>query len=91
MLIIFHFWSSEEMVAMKTRTSKKIPIIFTWRQSRRRPDSDQALVLWNQVPVWIREADAVSVFKNTLKTFLFEKKRLIIKVNRHVLSYASTA
>ncbi|KAI3352067.1 hypothetical protein L3Q82_020882 [Scortum barcoo] len=35
--------------------------------------SYQAPVLWNQLPVWVREADTVSVFKNRLKTFLFDK------------------
>ncbi|KAI3373418.1 hypothetical protein L3Q82_022031, partial [Scortum barcoo] len=35
--------------------------------------SYQAPVLWNQLPVWVREADTVSVFKNRLKTFFFDK------------------
>ncbi len=35
--------------------------------------SYQAPLLWNQVPVWVREADTVSTFKSRLKTFLFDK------------------
>ncbi|XP_029998146.1 uncharacterized protein LOC115424892, partial [Sphaeramia orbicularis] len=35
--------------------------------------SYQAPVLWNQLPVNIKEADTVSTFKVRLKTFLFEK------------------
>ena len=34
--------------------------------------SSQAPVLWNQLPVHVKEADTVSIFKTRLKTFLFE-------------------
>lgn len=34
--------------------------------------SYQAPVLWNQLPVHVKEADTVSTFKTRLKTFLFE-------------------
>ncbi|KAK2872069.1 hypothetical protein Q8A73_024565, partial [Channa argus] len=35
--------------------------------------SYQAPLLWNQLPVQIREADTLSTFKSKLKTFLFNK------------------
>ena len=35
--------------------------------------SYQAPLLWNQLPVWVREADTLSTFKSKLKTFLFDK------------------
>ncbi|XP_038581024.1 uncharacterized protein LOC119907367, partial [Micropterus salmoides] len=35
--------------------------------------SYQAPLLWNQVPVWVQEADTISTFKSRLKTFLFDK------------------
>ena len=35
--------------------------------------SYQAPLLWNQIPVWVREADTLCTFKNRLKTFLFDK------------------
>uniref|UniRef100_A0AAQ5ZSU8 Reverse transcriptase domain-containing protein n=1 Tax=Amphiprion ocellaris TaxID=80972 RepID=A0AAQ5ZSU8_AMPOC len=35
--------------------------------------SYQAPLLWNQLPVWVREADTLSIFKTRLKTFLFDK------------------
>ena len=30
-------------------------------------------LLWNQLPVWVQEADTTSIFKTRLKTFLFSK------------------
>ena len=33
----------------------------------------QAPLLWNQLPVWVQEADTTSIFKTKLKTFLFSK------------------
>ena len=33
----------------------------------------QALLLWNQLPVHVREADTLSNFKIRLRTFLFDK------------------
>ncbi|TWW74321.1 hypothetical protein D4764_14G0003220 [Takifugu flavidus] len=35
--------------------------------------SYQAPLLWNQLPVQVREADSIATFKIRLKTFLFEK------------------
>ncbi|XP_028272704.1 uncharacterized protein LOC114443000 [Parambassis ranga] len=35
--------------------------------------SYQAPLLWNQLPIWVREADTASTFKTRLKTFLFSK------------------
>ena len=35
--------------------------------------SYQAPLLWNQLPIWVREADTLSSFKSMLKTFLFDK------------------
>ena len=35
--------------------------------------SYQAPLLWNQLPLWVREADTLSTFKIKLKTFLFDK------------------
>ena len=35
--------------------------------------SYQAPLLWNQLPVQVREADTLSSFKTSLKTFLFDK------------------
>ncbi|XP_051811516.1 uncharacterized protein LOC110970601 [Acanthochromis polyacanthus] len=35
--------------------------------------SYQAPLLWNLLPVWVREADTLSIFKTRLKTFLFDK------------------
>lgn len=35
--------------------------------------SSQALGVWNQLPVWIWEADSVLVFDTRLKTFLFDE------------------
>ena len=35
--------------------------------------SYQAPLLWNQLPVCVRVADSLSVFKSALKTFLFDK------------------
>jgi len=35
--------------------------------------SYQAPLLWNQLPVWLQEADALSTFKIRLKIFLFDK------------------
>ncbi|XP_071350987.1 uncharacterized protein [Trachinotus anak] len=35
--------------------------------------SYQAPLLWNQLPVWVREADTLSTFKIRLKTVLFSK------------------
>ena len=35
--------------------------------------SYQAPLLWNQLPVLVREADTLSTFKARLKTFLFDK------------------
>ncbi len=35
--------------------------------------SCQAPLLWNQLPVQVREADTLSTFKSGLKTFLFGK------------------
>ncbi|XP_054860077.1 uncharacterized protein LOC129347328 [Amphiprion ocellaris] len=35
--------------------------------------SYQVPLLWNQLPVWVREADTLSTFKTRLKTFLFDK------------------
>ena len=35
--------------------------------------SYQAPLLWNQLPVWVREADTLSIFKVRLKTFLFDQ------------------
>ena len=33
----------------------------------------QAPLLWNQLPVWVQEADTTSIFKTKLKTFVFSK------------------
>ncbi|XP_061586908.1 uncharacterized protein LOC133451780, partial [Cololabis saira] len=33
----------------------------------------QAPLLWNQLPIWVKEADTTSTFKTKLKTFLFSK------------------
>lgn len=35
--------------------------------------SYQALLLWNQLPVHVQEADSISTFKTRLKTFLIER------------------
>ncbi|TWW65331.1 hypothetical protein D4764_21G0002310 [Takifugu flavidus] len=35
--------------------------------------SYQAPLLWNQLPVQVREADSIATFKIRLKTYLFEK------------------
>ena len=35
--------------------------------------SHQAPLLWNHLPVSVREADTLSIFKSKLKTFLFDK------------------
>jgi len=35
--------------------------------------SYQAPLLWNQLPVWVWEADTLSTFKIRLKTVLFSK------------------
>ena len=35
--------------------------------------SYQAPLLWNQLPVYGREADTLSIFKIRVKTFLFDK------------------
>ena len=40
---------------------------------RGRAFSYQAPLLWNHLPVWVREADTLSMFKSRLKTFLFDK------------------
>ncbi|XP_061590906.1 uncharacterized protein LOC133456448 [Cololabis saira] len=34
----------------------------------------QAPLLWNQLPIWVKEADTTSTFKTKLKTFLFSKR-----------------
>ena len=33
----------------------------------------QTPLLWNQLPIWVKEADTPSIFKTKLKTFLFSK------------------
>ena len=35
--------------------------------------SYQAPLLWNLLPVWVQEADTLSMFQTRLKTFLFDK------------------
>jgi len=42
-------------------------------RSGARAFSYQAPLLWNHLPVTVREADTVSTFKTRLKTFLFDK------------------
>ena len=33
----------------------------------------QAPLLWNQLPIWVKEADTTSTFKTKLQTFVFSK------------------
>ncbi|XP_065326200.1 uncharacterized protein LOC135932628 [Pelmatolapia mariae] len=49
-----------------------VPRVFKSRMGGR-AFSFQAPLLWNQLPVWIRETDTISTFKIRLKTFLFVK------------------
>ncbi|XP_065326144.1 uncharacterized protein LOC134624237 [Pelmatolapia mariae] len=49
-----------------------VPRVFKSRMGGR-AFSFQAPLLWNQLPVWIRETDTISTFKIRLKTFLFAK------------------
>uniref|UniRef100_A0A669EZ97 Reverse transcriptase domain-containing protein n=1 Tax=Oreochromis niloticus TaxID=8128 RepID=A0A669EZ97_ORENI len=49
-----------------------VPRVFKSRMGGR-AFSFQAPLLWNQLPVWIRETDTISTFKIRLQTFLFAK------------------
>uniref|UniRef100_A0A8P4G3Q0 Reverse transcriptase domain-containing protein n=1 Tax=Dicentrarchus labrax TaxID=13489 RepID=A0A8P4G3Q0_DICLA len=49
-----------------------VPIVSKSRTGAR-AFSYQAPLLWNQLPVVVREADTLSTFKSRLKTFLFDK------------------
>lgn len=49
-----------------------VPRVFRSRLGGR-AFSYQAPLLWNQLPVQVREADSIATFKNRLKTYLFEK------------------
>ena len=40
--------------------------------------SEQAPLLWNQFPLWVREADTISTFKVKLKTFQQEQLLLLM-------------
>uniref|UniRef100_UPI000D3040EA uncharacterized protein LOC112434934 n=1 Tax=Maylandia zebra TaxID=106582 RepID=UPI000D3040EA len=60
--------------ALRSRTAGLlvVPRVFKSRMGGR-AFSFQAPLLWNQLPVWIRETDTISTFKIRLKTFLFAK------------------
>ncbi|TKS71954.1 hypothetical protein D9C73_006029 [Collichthys lucidus] len=49
-----------------------VPIVSKSRLGAR-AFSYQAPLLWNKLPIWVREADTVNTFKSRLKTFLFDK------------------
>lgn len=49
-----------------------VPRVFKCRLGER-AFSYQAPLLWNQLPLWVREADTLHTFKVRLKTFLFNK------------------
>ena len=49
-----------------------VPIVSKSRTGAR-AFSYQAPLLWNQLPVVVREADTLTTFKSRLKTFLFDK------------------
>uniref|UniRef100_A0A8P4GNX2 Reverse transcriptase domain-containing protein n=1 Tax=Dicentrarchus labrax TaxID=13489 RepID=A0A8P4GNX2_DICLA len=49
-----------------------VPIVSKSRTGAR-AFSYQAPLLWNQLPVVVREADTLTIFKSRLKTFLFDK------------------
>ena len=61
----------------RTLRSQNAGLLVTPRISRSRMGgrafSYQAPLLWNQLPVSVREVDTVSTFKSRLKTFLFDK------------------
>ncbi|XP_071329025.1 uncharacterized protein [Trachinotus anak] len=50
-----------------------VPRVCKSRMGGGRAFSYQAPLLWNQLPVWVREADTLSTFKIRLKTVLFSK------------------
>ncbi len=50
----------------------KVPRVSKSRMGTR-AFSYRASLLWNQIPVSVRGADALSTFKSRLKTFLFDK------------------